>query len=70
MQLQNQDIVVDQASAQAVICEVTKLTAPDSDFEVITKQRDGITYPAFASLPTSLGEMYKAAADAHANADF
>lgn len=70
MQLQNQDIVIHQASAHAVISEVTKLTAPHSDFEVTTKLRDGITYPAFASLPTSLGEMYKAAADAHTNADF
>jgi acyl-CoA synthetase (AMP-forming)/AMP-acid ligase II len=70
MQLQNQDIVVDQANAKAVIREVEKLTAVGSDFEVVAKQRDGITYPAFASLPTSLGEMYKAAADAHAGADF
>ncbi|MFT5540970.1 MAG: long-chain acyl-CoA synthetase [Glaciecola sp.] len=70
MQLQNQDIFIDQASAQAVISEVTKLTAPDSEFEVVTKLRDGVTYTAFASLPTSLGEMYKAAADAHGSADF
>jgi long-chain acyl-CoA synthetase len=70
MQLQNQDIVIDQANAKAVIKEVLKITAADSDFEVVTKERDGITYPAFASLPTSLGEMYKAAADAHASAEF
>ncbi len=70
MQLQNQDIVVDQANAKAVISEVEKLTAAGSDFEVVAKERDGITYPAFASLPTSLGEMYKAAADAHASAEF
>jgi long-chain acyl-CoA synthetase len=70
MQLQNQDIVIDQVNAKAVIKEVLKITAADSDFEVVTKERDGITYPAFASLPTSLGEMYKAAADAHASAEF
>ncbi len=36
MQLQNQDIVVEQANAEAVISEVLKLTAADSDFEVVT----------------------------------
>jgi long-chain acyl-CoA synthetase len=70
MQLQNQDIDIDQASAQAVINELTKLTAPNSAFEVVTKQRDGVTYPTFASLPISLGEMYKVAAQAHGSADF
>ncbi|MFT6736645.1 MAG: long-chain acyl-CoA synthetase, partial [Kangiellaceae bacterium] len=70
MQLQNQDIFINQASAKAVINEVTKLTARDSAFEVVTKQRDGVTYPAFVSLPTSLGDMYHAAAEAHGSAEF
>lgn len=70
MKLQNQDISIEQASAQAVVEEVFKLTQAKGTFEVITRVRDGVTYPAFATLPSNLGEMFKAAADTHKDADF
>lgn len=70
MKLQNQDISIQQASAQAVVEEVFKLTQPKGAFEVITRVREDVTYPAFATLPSNLGEMFKVAANTHKDADF
>lgn len=70
MELKNQDITVEQASAISVIEEVHKITDVNGAFEVIKKQRDGITYTSFATLPNNLGEMYKAAADSYRDSEF
>ena len=70
MRLQNQDITITQASALAVVKEVHNLTAALGAFEVVSKQRNGVTYPAFATLPASLGEMFKNAAETHAAKEF
>jgi long-chain acyl-CoA synthetase len=68
--LQNQDILIDQASAKSVVKEIYNITAPEGAFEVFTKVRNGVTYPAFLTLPNNLGEMFKKAADTHGHADF
>ncbi len=68
--LQNQDIFIDQASAKSVVKEIYNITAPKGVFEVFNKERNGVTYPAFLTLPNNLGDMFKKAADAHGQADF
>ena len=68
--LQNQDILIDQASAKSVVKEIYNITAPKGAFEVYTKIRNGVTYTAFSTLPSNLGEMFKSAADTHGRADF
>jgi long-chain acyl-CoA synthetase len=68
--LQNQDILIDQASAKSVVKEIYNITAPKGAFEVCTKIRNGVTYPTFLTLPNSLGEMFRNAADTHGDADF
>ena len=68
--LQNQDILIDQASAKSVVNEIYNITAPKGTFEVFNKVRNGVTYPAFCTLPNNLGEMFKKAADTHGYADF
>ncbi len=68
--LQNQDILIDQASAKSVVREIYNITAPEGAFEVFTKVRNGVTYPAFLTLPNNLGDMFKKAADTHGHADF
>ena len=70
MMLQNQDLFIEQASAQAVVKEIYNITGPKGTFEVLSKVRNGVTYPAFSTLPNSLGEMFKNAADTHGDADF
>lgn len=70
MVLKNQDIIVQQPSAKAVVDEVFKITAANGDYEVISKQREGITYKGFATLPNNLGEMYKNAADTYGDSEF
>lgn len=70
MVLKNQDIIVQQPSAKAVVEEVFKITAANGDYEVISKQREGITYKGFATLPNNLGEMYKNAADTYGDSEF
>ncbi|MFT6988429.1 MAG: acyl-CoA synthetase (AMP-forming)/AMP-acid ligase II, partial [Paraglaciecola sp.] len=44
--------------------------APNAAFEVFSKVSNGVTYPAFSTLPNSLGEMFKNAADTYRDADF
>ena len=68
--LQNQDILIDQASAKSVVKEIYNITAPKGAFEVFNKVRNGVTYPAFLTLPNNLGEMFKKAADTHGQVDF
>ena len=68
--LQNQDILINQASAKSVVKEIFNITAPNGVFEVFTKVRNGVIYPAFITLPNNLGEMFKNAADTHGHADF
>jgi acyl-CoA synthetase (AMP-forming)/AMP-acid ligase II len=68
--LQNQDILIDQASAKSVVKEIYNITIPKGAFEVFNKVRNGVTYPAFLTLPNNLGEMFKKAADTHGHADF
>jgi long-chain acyl-CoA synthetase len=68
--LQNQDILIVQASAKSVVEEIYNITAPEGAFEVVNKERNGVTYPAFLTLPNNLGDMFKKAADTHGQADF
>jgi long-chain acyl-CoA synthetase len=68
--LQNQDILIDQASAKSVVKEIYNITAPKGAFEVFNKVRNGVTYPAFLTLPNNLGDMFKKAADTHGQIDF
>jgi long-chain acyl-CoA synthetase len=68
--LQNQDILIDQASAKSVVKEIYNITAPKGAFEVFNKERNGVTYPAFLTLPNNLGDMFKKAADTHGHVDF
>jgi long-chain acyl-CoA synthetase len=68
--LQNQDILIDQASAKSVVKEIYHITAPKGAFEVFNKVRNGVTYPAFLTLPNNLGDMFKKAADTHGQVDF
>jgi acyl-CoA synthetase (AMP-forming)/AMP-acid ligase II len=68
--LQNQDILIDQASAKSVVKEIYNITIPKGAFEVFNKVRNGVTYPAFLTSPNNLGEMFKKAADTHGHADF
>jgi acyl-CoA synthetase (AMP-forming)/AMP-acid ligase II len=70
MSLHNQDISIDQASAKSVVAEIHKITAAQGVFEVVNVQRNNVTYPAFLTLPTSLPEMFKNAAQTHGSADF
>jgi long-chain acyl-CoA synthetase len=68
--LQNQDILIVQASAKSVVKEIYNITAPKGAFEVFNKERNGVTYPAFLTLPNNLGDMFKKAADTHGHVDF
>lgn len=52
--LENQDILIDQASAKSVVKEIYNITAPKGAFEVFTKIRNGVTYTAFSTLPSNL----------------
>ena len=70
MILQNQDILIDQASVQAVVKEIYNITAPKGAFEVFEKERNGVTYSAFSTLPNNLGKVFKNAADKHKDTDF
>ena len=70
MILQNQDILINQASVQAVVKEIYNITAPKGAFEVFEKERNGVTYSAFLTLPNNLGKVFKNAADMHKNTDF
>jgi acyl-CoA synthetase (AMP-forming)/AMP-acid ligase II len=70
MTLQNQDISINQASAQAVFNEVFNITAPKGPFEVVNKVRNDVTYPAFSTLPNSLGDMFNSVTAAFGPADF
>jgi len=70
MILKNQDVEVNQASATTVVKEINAITAQGEAFSVASKQRDGIAYTAFDTLPKNLGELYRRAADNFSGNDF
>lgn len=68
--LQNQDIKVNHAPTKQVIDVLHSLVQESQPFEVIEKEREGVTYKAFAKLPKNLHEMYQTAATNFGDADF
>ncbi|NMP15490.1 class I adenylate-forming enzyme family protein [Thalassotalea sp. Y01] len=70
MSLKNQDITIDQVSADKVVDEIMKITAAGQPFAVTKKNRNNIDYTAFENLPNSLGDMYKTAANTFEHGEF
>lgn len=68
--LQNQDLSIEHAPTIKVLEQLFSLTEPSQPFEVVEKEREGITYKTFASLPKNLHEMYESAVNNFGDADF
>jgi acyl-CoA synthetase (AMP-forming)/AMP-acid ligase II len=71
MNLQNQDIDIELASAEAIFSEIDKLAIESGgDFEIINREIDGENFNVFKNLFENLPAMYKTVVEIHADAEF
>jgi long-chain acyl-CoA synthetase len=71
MNLQNQDIDIELASAEFIFAEMDKLAIESGgDFEIINREIDGENFNVFKNLSESLPAMYKTVVETHADKEF